>query len=376
MPQEKLLREIKSTEDTGLFEALANSIPALVWVSDTTKKCVWFNRDWLAFTGRTMEQEYGNGWAESIHPDDLERCTAIYTRHFNAQEPFEMEYRLRRHSGEYHWVLDRGAPRYDSHGEFVGFTGACVDINDLIHAKNKAEEASIAKSEFLANMSHEMRTPMNAVIGLAHILSCTSPLSDKQKEFIQTLRFSADVLLTLINDLLDISRIEAKKFELEKIPFDFTGMIQEIVSMMSLRAKEKDLEFTFEAECLKDKRFLGDPTRIRQILVNLVGNAIKFTDRGGVSIRTICQKQEEDAETEVISLIVEDTGIGIEPEKLSAIFDKFVQADSTISRKYGGTGLGLAISKGLAEAMGGTVEVESAFGTGSKFTVKLNLPRG
>lgn len=241
----------------------------------------------------------------------------------------------------------------------------------LIAALKTAEAANIAKTEFLANMSHEIRTPMNAIIGLSNILAGEN-LTTRQKEFVRTLQMSADSLLALINDLLDISKIEARTVELEQIPFNLSQMLHEVISMMNVKANEKDLDFSMKADRIGRRDFIGDPTRIRQIVVNLCSNAIKFTDKGFIHIEVDCVPSEEPG-IENISISVEDSGIGIAPSQIEHIFEKFVQADTSINRKYGGTGLGLAITKTLAGIMGGDVVVESVLGKGSKFTVTLPL---
>ena len=243
--------------------------------------------------------------------------------------------------------------------------------NRLRESKDRAEAANIAKSEFLANMSHEIRTPMNAVIGLSNILAMSKPLTDRQKEFIHTLQLSADALLALINDLLDISKIEARTVELEHIPFSMSRMVQEIISIMSVRASEKGLDFELDDQ-VGDTTYIGDPNRIRQVLLNLCSNAVKFTDKGGVIV-AIRHAMRIDSDKMDVTISVRDTGIGIPDEKIDTIFEKFVQADSSINRKYGGTGLGLAISKTLVEIMGGEITVESVPDLGSVFTVTLPL---
>ncbi|MBM3617446.1 MAG: response regulator [Alphaproteobacteria bacterium] len=243
----------------------------------------------------------------------------------------------------------------------------------LVEARNASEAANIAKTEFLANMSHEIRTPMNAVIGLANILAMSQPLTDKQREFIRTLQSSADSLLTLINDLLDIAKIESRAIELERVPFDLRRLVQEIISMLAVRAAEKGLEFRLESDGLPEGRqLLGDPTRLRQIILNLCANALKFTDHGSITVH-ISMSPTEEKHIHTICIAVQDTGIGIAPEKQETVFQKFMQADNSINRKYGGTGLGLAITRTLAEMMGGDITLKSELGKGSTFTVCLPL---
>lgn len=269
----------------------------------------------------------------------------------------------------------------DQYGVVRGFLKIARDMTVqkrseeiLIEARNAAEAANIAKTEFLANMSHEIRTPMNAVIGLSNILSMSSPLTQQQRDYIRTLQMSADSLLDLINDLLDISKIEARTVELEKIPFSITQIVQETISMMAVRSQEKNLELIFRGECVEHRMFVGDPTRLRQIIVNLCSNAVKFTDQGSITISVDCSDAHLPG-YENIAISVLDTGIGIPADKVETIFQKFVQADTSISRKYGGTGLGLAITKTLIDIMGGDIKVESTLGRGSCFTVTIPLPR-
>ncbi|MEJ0061630.1 MAG: ATP-binding protein [Alphaproteobacteria bacterium] len=247
------------------------------------------------------------------------------------------------------------------------------NARQLHEERDKAQAANVAKSEFLANMSHEIRTPMNVVLGLSHILAKTTPLTDRQAEFIKTLRLSAEALLAIINDLMDFSKIETGGFELEKIPFDLFGLIEEIVALMSVKTKEKKLEFVTDIGVLKGKEFTGDPTRVRQVLTNICGNAVKFTERGSVTLKAEWAPNPQGDHADVF-ITVTDTGIGIPPGKIDYIFEKFTQADSSIGRKYGGTGLGLAIAKTFAEMMDGKITVTSVVGKGSVFTVQLPLP--
>src|SRR5579864_4589704 len=289
------------------------------------------------------------------------------------------ELKFRRRDGRPLWVLANASLIEDDENAGVLIEGTLVDISDrkrteeeLKKAKEEAERASRAKSEFLANMSHEIRTPMNGVIGMTQ-LALDTALTAEQREYLDIVKNSADSLLSVINDILDFSKIDAGKLDLDNIAFNLRGSMDATMKALGFRADQKHLELLYLIAPDVPAAVVGDPGRLRQVLVNLVGNAIKFTERGEVAVEV--NKVSESNEQAILHFSIRDTGMGIPTEKQSTIFEAFAQADSSITRRFGGTGLGLAISSQLVRMMGGEIQLESQPGKGSTFhfTVSLGL---
>ena len=310
-----------------------------------------------------------------IDPEDYNSVVASIQKSSLELTPWEQEYRVNLNDDAVRWYFGSSLPHREKNGSILwdGFTSDITERKqmevELREAKYKAESANIAKSEFLANMSHEIRTPINGLFGMTQLLELTD-LTDEQRDYVATLKKSGKSLLSLINDILDLSKIESGKIILESSEFSLVQSIKNLVTMQKQIAYDKGL--ALEVDVHKDipNVLIGDQRRIKQILLNLLGNALKFTAHGSITI-SLKQLERHD-ETILVQIAVQDTGIGISPEAMEDIFMRFVQEDGSISRRYGGTGLGLTISRRLVELMGGSLSVESTQGVGSCF--RVNLP--
>ena len=336
---------------------------------------------WAAMLGYELADLPNPDLFSLIHPDDRVAVQAEYARHFSGETPHTTsEQRMLCKDGGYKWVLARARlVARTPEGEPWRLVGTTIDISarkaleqQLERARDIAEDANAAKSMFVANMSHEIRTPLNGVIGIAGVLARTD-LTPEQRDMVGLVQSSAQILERLLSDVLDQSKLEAGEFELQAAPFDLREAVEAAAELLRPRAEEKALAFEVSYDAAADGVFLGDAVRLRQVITNLAANAIKFTERGEVTIALEAEEGEED--TTLVTITVADTGIGFDKQAAERLFGRFVQADGSISRRFGGTGLGLAISKALTERMGGEISAWSEPGTGSVFTVTVPLER-
>jgi PAS domain S-box-containing protein len=373
-------------ESKYFAESIANHSTSLIYVFDLeTRRGVYENRGVAQFLGYSSAQiaEMGANLLPTIlHPEDMPRIEELHKRFAEVRDNrvFDIEYRLKHASGEWRWIWARQTVfKRRPNGAAWQILGTAQDITERkraeeeLHAtKEAAEAANRAKSRFLANMSHEIRTPMNGVIGMTGLLLGT-PLTPEQRDFTETIRASGESLLTVINDILDFSKVEAGKLTFETLDFDLQEVVEGTVDLLAESAGFKGLDLSGFIHPSVPTHLRGDPGRLRQVLVNLVGNAIKFTAAGEVALRVELIGETETQAT--LDFRVRDTGIGISPEAQGKLFMPFHQADVSTTRKYGGTGLGLALSRQLIERMGGEIGIESSQGAGSTFRVRLPLEK-
>jgi two-component system, sensor histidine kinase and response regulator len=390
------------------YRVLTQSIPQKIFTATANGDVDYFNQQWMEFTGLSFDQIKDWGWLQFIHPDDVEENVRRWQHSVDTGEPFQLEHRFRGADGVYRWHLSRALAMRDFAGRVLMWFGANTDIDDqkraaeaFKQAKEAAEAANRAKDEFLANVSHEIRTPMNAILGMTE-LALDTPLTEDQRQYLTTVKSAADALLGIINDILDFAKIEAGRLELDPADFLLRAAVGDTLRALAVRAHKKGLELIYQVRPEVPDALIGDAGRLRQILLNLVGNAIKFTEHGEVVVSVSKQttedpeytekrhREKEDKESGVpladeardsissssvysgssvvcLRFEVSDTGIGIPPEKQARIFQAFEQEDTSTTRKYGGTGLGLTIAARLVALMGGEIRVDSAPGQGSTF---------
>ncbi len=380
LARQRLIESKSDLEDSeSRFRLLADAMPQIVFTADDSGNFDYFNQRWFEYTGLTFEESKGWNWGPVLHEADLQMSVNRWTESITTGLPYEIEYRIKCGSDlTYRWHLGRAVPITDVNNRIVKWFGTNTDIHDvkllaeeLRAAKQNAESANQIKSRFLANMSHEIRTPLGVIIGFTDLLREHLDDKDDTKGYIERISTNALQLGSLIDEILDLSKIEADRLEAERVTIDLEGLLEDVFKSMSMIAKDKDLAFEKEWQTPVPSHVVTDPNRFRQILINIIGNAIKFTDQGAVTISLTVNAK---GMGRTIEVRVTDTGIGLNKDQQARIFEPFMQADNSVTRRFGGTGLGLALSKRLAKVLGGDLILEkSEPGKGSTFIVIIDI---
>lgn len=360
-------QKIEISEAKELYLKIFEDFPALIWRSRLDKLCDYFNRTWLEFTGRTMEQEFGNGWAEGVHPDDFDSCLNTYVNSFDKREAFEMEYRMKNRYGEFRWIRDYGRPFYDIDNTFIGYIGSCYDITDSKNNELKLLELNATKDKFFTIIAHDLKNPFNAIIGFSEYLVDVV----KEKDYDQVeqsarliLRSSAQAM-ELLSNLMSWSRSQSGRMTFKPEFFRVATVVEEVVVVMDGMARQKAI--SIEREVDPDLLIFADKDMISTVLRNVISNAIKFTgDNGRILIKA------SNNENEVI-VSVNDTGVGISVDKIGKLFSIHENSSTHGTRDESGTGLGLILCKEFIEKNKGRIWTESEVGVGSTFY--FSVPR-
>jgi PAS domain S-box-containing protein len=374
------LAEIE-VENLKRYRNLADSIPHIVWRSKPDGSIEYFNRKWTETTGLSEEQSLGSRWQSVFAEEDFKTLLKNWIAAMSQPKPFQTECRIFDQSGQWRWHLIRAVPEVNLEGELIAWLGTCTDVHErkcieekLIEARYEAERANRTKTNFLANMSHEIRTPLNSILGFTDLLFDTGASEAERISSVATIKRNGQQLLKIVDELLDLAKVEADHLEIEPLEVRLDSLIGDLDSLLRIQADQKEIGFSISGGTHLPESVIIDPTRYRQILVNVIGNAIKFTHQGKVSASFSWHPLSADTShgQGVLRCVITDTGIGIDVEQAKRIFHPFVQADSSTTRRFGGTGLGLALSRRLANALGGDVRLEkSEIGQGSVFVVDV-----
>ena len=363
------------------YRLVTEQMPQIVWMSDAKGAHLYFNQRWYEFTGLSPAQSLGDGWANPLHPDDVDRARTRWQYSLDCGAPYEIEYRFRRYDGQYHWFLVRALALRDEHGRITKWFGTCTDIDDAKiaaaqraqalqneeQARREAEDANRLKDEFLAVVSHELRTPLTPILGWLELLKTDDPDAQFRRQAYDVIERNTRSQAQIVNDLLDVSRIISGKLKLELASIDLSDVVRAALETVEPTARVKGVTLLAELPALGAGN-IGDADRLQQVAWNLISNAVKFTPRGGqVSVQLTRENSQ-------YVLRVTDSGAGIAPEFLPHVFERFRQADASSTRATGGLGLGLSIVRHLVEQHGGSVAVASAgLGQGATFSVCLPI---
>jgi two-component system, sensor histidine kinase len=364
-------------ESLNRYRHLADAIPHIIWKIRDDGNLDYCNRYWQDYSGTSFDDNVGSGWRFSVHTEDLHRLMALWKNASLTGHTLETECRLKRHDGDYRWHMFRGVPEFHDAGSLGSWIITNTDIDDrkrveqaLQKAKDESIAANEAKTTFLANMSHEIRTPLGAVLGFSELLGNPEIALEERSNCLSAIKRNGDLLSRLIGDVLDLSKIEAGHLDIEKVKFSLVDLLWGAQKSLEHQANEKGIRLGVSVTSPLPETVYSDPTRLRQIIFNIVGNAIKFTPSGAVVVEISSEKNG--VGKHILSVSVTDQGSGITEDQGKKLFRPFMQADSSTTRKYGGTGLGLSLSRKLARKMGGDVVLaDSTPGIGSTFLITI-----
>jgi PAS domain S-box-containing protein len=358
-------QQVEITKAKELYLKIFEDFPALVWRARTDKLCDYFNRTWLDFTGRTMEQEVGNGWTEGVHPDDVENCLELYLTSFDQREPFSNDYRLKNKFGEYRWIRDFGRPFFDIDNTFLGYIGSCYDITDNKNNELRLIELNATKDKFFSILAHDLRSPFNSILGFSEFLEEYHVDSDDPdlRKITRLLNTSARQVFSLLDDLLEWSWIQTDRIEFLPEIFNFQDTFKQLVGAYESLAMAKQIRLDYSA--LENFEIRADVNMVKTIFRNLLSNAIKFTNENG-TVRVFAVRNADS-----VTFTVADSGIGIQPEYMGSLFNLNKMQASTGTANEKGTGLGLILCQEFVTRHGGTLHVESEPGRGSRFMFTL-----
>ncbi len=359
--------QVEISEAKELYLKIFEEFPALIWRSRLDKLCDYFNKTWLEFTGRTMEQEFGNGWAEGVHPDDFDFCLQTYVTAFDKREAFLMEYRMKDKFGEYRWIRDFGRPFYDLDNTFLGYIGSCYDITEIKDNELRLIELNATKDKFFSIIAHDLKSPFNSIVGFSeHLVELVKENNYSHIGEIAAIIYnSSNRAMDLLSNLMTWSQLESGRMPFNPENFDITPIFSEVISLIKPAASQKSIDI--ENKITSTSKVFADKKMISTVLRNLLSNAVKFTENGGkVTILSATDKNE-------LTVTITDNGVGISKDRIDKLFTIKEGYSTTDTKKEKGTGLGLILCKEFIEKHHGKIWVESIVGIGSSFYFSIPI---
>lgn len=358
-------QQVEISEAKELYLKIFEEFPALIWRSRLDKLCDYFNKTWLEFTGRTMEQEFGNGWAEGVHPDDFDFCVQTYVAAFDKRESFLMEYRMKNSLGEYRWIRNFGRPFYDLDNSFLGYIGSCYDITEIKDNELRLIELNASKDKFFSIIAHDLKSPFNSIIGFSELLleKANENNFSKVDEIAAIIHNSSCMAMDLLANLLTWSQMETGKMTFNPEQFDISGILNDTIALMQPTADQKSIQISNSIS--PGTNIFADKKMINTVLRNLISNAVKFTETGGkIEISATTSPKE-------VIFSVKDNGVGIPEDRIEKLFTINENISTPGTRQEKGTGLGLMLCKEFIDKNNGKIWAESIEGVGSSFSFSL-----